>query len=104
MTGSSMSDNVMRRRVRLLSLLPATRQSLCEQCGVAQKTVIRDIEWLRSAGVPLTSEQSGPTLPAVWSVPTGFSRRDWLWTFFTADESMVIQIPKPDNPNGRLNA
>ena len=85
--GSTESDNVMRRRVRLLSLLPATRPELCDRLKVAQKTIIRDIEWLQSAGVPLTSEQASPTVPAVWSVPRGFRRRDWLWTFFTADES-----------------
>ena len=82
---SEKSDGVIRRRVRLLTLLPATRPELCDALGVGPKTVIRDMDWLRDHGVPLTGGRSHVTAYATWRLAPDFEPQQWLWDLLTAE-------------------
>lgn len=82
MTPITDSLSVLRRRVRLLSLLqqsPISRFDAGEILSCDAKTIQRDIAWLVSHGVPITSEQPSSVQPALWSVPRRWSAQQWLW-------------------------
>lgn len=73
---------VIRRRVRVLSLLqsaPISRYDVATKLIVTDKTIQRDIEWLRDRGVPVTSEQANQYAKSLWSVARKFNAKKWLW-------------------------
>jgi predicted DNA-binding transcriptional regulator YafY len=77
------------RLVQLLGLLQADRAhnaaSLARQCGVRRRTIFRDLDVLRQAGVPLLfdDEQCHYRIPNTYYLPP---------TNFTTDEALAVMV------------
>src|SRR6476646_1792563 len=77
------------RLVQLLGLLQAdsahNAASLARQCGVSRRTIFRDLDVLRQAGVPLLfdDEQCVYRIPGTYFLPP---------TNFTTDEALAVMV------------
>jgi proteasome accessory factor B len=79
----------IRRLVRLIGLLqsgpPQNASSLARLCGVSRRTIFRDLDVLRQAGVPMLfdDEQGKYDIPQPYYLPP---------TNFTADEALAVIV------------
>jgi len=82
------APDVMSRRCRLIDEIqrrgPITRDRLAATAGSCTRTIERDIDWLESAGVPITRDQQDRHARQTVAIPKRWNAARWLWQQMTA--------------------